>query len=61
MMTVTDAAERLGLTPVRVRQFCQQGRLGEKCGSFWIISEAELRRFAKKTRKSGRPWDKKQR
>ena len=51
-LTVTEAASRLGLSSIRVRQFCQEGRIGEKLGPLWIISEQELRRFAKKPR----PW-----
>lgn len=52
ILNVAEAAERLGLSAIRVRQFCQEGRLGQKCGGFWIISEQELRRFARKPR----PW-----
>ncbi|NQT72072.1 MAG: helix-turn-helix domain-containing protein [Chloroflexi bacterium] len=39
LLTVTQAAEKLGVKPVRVRQLCQQGRIkgAEKLGSTWII------------------------
>jgi len=53
LLTVTQAAAKLGVTPVRVRQFCQQGRLGFKPGGFWLITETELRRFARKKRCRG--------
>jgi len=53
ILSVTQAAEELGLTPVRVRQFCQEGRLGMKAGKFWIIREKELRKFAKQVRQWG--------
>lgn len=44
-MTVDEAAERLGLTPQRVRQFCRDGRLGQRVGRQWIITEEELEHF----------------
>ena len=53
MLTVTQAADELGLSAVRVRQFCQEGRLGQKTGSIWIITEKELRSFSKKMRPVG--------
>ena len=39
IVTVTQAAEELGVKPVRVRQLCQQGRVkgAEKLGSTWVI------------------------
>jgi excisionase family DNA binding protein len=54
-LTVSQAADYLGLTPVRVRQFCQQGRIGEKVGNFWLIPRGELRRFSRKSRTPGNP------
>lgn len=53
LLTVTQAADVLGLSPVRVRQFCQEGRMGEKYGPLWMIREKELRSFAKKSRPAG--------
>ena len=57
-LTVTEAAEHLGLSPVRVRQFCQEGRFGIKTGAFWIIPEGELKQFAKQERPRGGRRDK---
>ena len=39
LVTVTQAAAKLGVKPVRVRQLCQQGRIkgAEKLGSAWVI------------------------
>lgn len=53
LLTVTQAAEELGLSAVRVRQFCQEGRIGEKYGPLWMIREKELRQFAKQNRPPG--------
>ena len=55
LLTVPQAAKRLKLTPIRVRQFCQQGRLGAMIGNQYLITEAELKRFAKKPRRPGNP------
>ena len=51
--TVSQAAQRLDLSAVRVRQFCQEGRIGRKLGNLWVIEDNELRRFAAKKRIPG--------
>jgi hypothetical protein len=38
-----------------VRQFCQQGRLGQRAGNQWVIAEDELKAFARKPRPDGYP------
>jgi len=49
-----EAATRLGVSEQRVRQFCEEGRLGtKKFAGRWVITEAELRAF--KLRPTGRP------
>ncbi len=61
--TTTQAAAVLGVTERRVRQFLREGRLrGEKLSLGddedhypWIISRAEVRRFGKLDRPTGRP------
>jgi len=58
-LSVTQAAKALGLSAVRVRQFCQEGRIGEKCGNFYLISQRELLAFSKLDRPAGRRWQKK--
>jgi excisionase family DNA binding protein len=55
LLSVTEAAARLGLTSRRVRQFCQQGRLGQRAGNQWVIAEDELKAFARKPRPDGYP------
>ena len=52
---VNGAAEYLDVSPQRVRQFCGAGRLGQKVGHQWIITEAELAEFAQKPRLPGVP------
>ena len=54
-VTVDEAAEIIGVSSVRIRQFCQDGRLGEKLGNHWLITEDDARDFAEKERPQGRP------
>jgi len=54
-LTSSQAAERLGLAEGTVKRYCQQGRLGQKIGRNWAITEAQLKRFAKKPRPVGNP------
>jgi hypothetical protein len=51
--TVSQAAQRLDLSAVRVRQFCQEGRIGRKLGNLWVIDSNELQRFARQKRPVG--------
>lgn len=54
--STTEAAEYLGISGARVRQFCLEGRIGGlKAGNFWIFSERDLREFSMIPRPSGRP------
>lgn len=55
VMTVREAALRLGISSVRVRQLCGEGRLGKRLGGRWIIQESELEQFRKLPRLPGRP------
>jgi hypothetical protein len=55
LLSVSQAAARLDLTPRRVRQFCLDGRLGQRVGNRWVISENELTEFAEKPRPEGYP------
>lgn len=52
-MTVDEVAEKLGLTPQRVRQFCRDGRLGQRVGRQWVITEEEFERFQSIPRQPG--------
>lgn len=55
LMTVKEAAQVLGVTPIRVRQFCTEGRLGRRFGNRWAITKDEVRKFKKRDRPTGRP------
>lgn len=55
LMSVDDAAKYLGVSAIRVNQFCNEGRIGEKVGNTWIIRKKQLVEFAKKRRAPGRP------
>lgn len=53
-LTTKQAAERLGVTPSRVRALIKAGRLpARKDGRDWLIEERHLGRVA--VRKPGRP------
>lgn len=54
LLDTKEVAARLGVSEQRVRQFCEEGRLGkQKFAGRWVITEAELRAF--KLRPTGRP------
>jgi len=55
LLSIPEAAERLGLSPSLVRRYCRQGRLGQRVGGRWVISEIELVRFDKEPRPVGYP------
>jgi excisionase family DNA binding protein len=58
MLTTSEAAERLGVTPGRVRQFVLSGRLpAEKIGRDLFIKESDLKLVEE--RPTGRPSTKK--
>lgn len=57
MKTVTEAAEILGVSRSRVKQFIGDKRLRARRHrlGYLEIYEAELRRFAQRERRNGRP------
>jgi excisionase family DNA binding protein len=55
LLTTAEAADRLGLSEVRIRQLCNDGRLGRKVGRDWLFSEEELTAFLATDRPTGRP------
>lgn len=56
LLTTKQVAERLGVSPARVRQIIIEGSLkADKLGRDNVISEAELKRFEKLDRSVGRP------
>jgi len=55
-VSTEQAAERLGITPIRVRQLIRAGRLpAVRLGKVYVIDRAELERFAEQDRPRGRP------
>ena len=54
-LDTNGAAKALGLSQIRVRQLCQDGRLGTLVGSRYVITAEEIERFKKIPRKPGRP------
>lgn len=55
LLSVVQAANRLGLSKGRIQQFCKEGRIGQLVGDVYVIHEDELKKFAKQPRKPGRP------
>jgi excisionase family DNA binding protein len=54
LLTTAEAAERLGVSPSRVRQFILDGRLpAQKVGRDLFIKESDLKRV--RERPTGRP------
>lgn len=57
LMGVAEAAERLGVSPRRVRQMLSDGVLeGQRVGRGWVIEEPALRAAAWRRRPAHRPW-----
>ena len=54
-VTVDEAADIIGVSDVRIRQFCREKRLGTLLGTRWLITEDEAHEFAEKVRPNGRP------
>jgi excisionase family DNA binding protein len=56
LLTVPEAAERLGLSIAMVRRYCAQGQLpAQKLGRDWAIRRRDIEQFAAAPRRSGRP------
>lgn len=55
--TIRDACGRLGLSRVRVAQFCRAGRMAGavRLGRMWAIPRGSLEAFALLDRPPGRP------
>lgn len=54
-LTTLEAARLLKVSERRIRQFCADGRLGEKIGRNYAITERQLERFRQIERKPGHP------
>ena len=54
MLTIADAAARLGIDPSRVRRLIREGRIpARRFGRAWVIAEADLNAY--QPRPQGRP------
>jgi len=52
MLTLIQAAERLGVTPDTLRQQIANGRLkARKIGRDWTVSEREVERYKKESKR----------
>ena len=57
LLTVSEAAERLGLSVAMVRRYCANGKLSaRKIGRDWAIQQHDVEHFAATPRFSGRPY-----
>lgn len=57
ILTIDEAAIVIKVSPRRVRQFCEAGRLGQRFGDRWAIPKGEAEEFAKRERPTGRPLE----
>jgi excisionase family DNA binding protein len=56
LLTITEAAERLGLSPAMLRRYCADGKIpAQKIGRDWAIRRHDVEHFAATPRHSGRP------
>jgi excisionase family DNA binding protein len=56
LLTVTETAERLGLSIAMVRRYCAEGKLpAQKIGRDWAIRQGDVGHFAAEPRHRGRP------
>jgi excisionase family DNA binding protein len=56
LLTISEAAERLGLSLAMVRRYCADGKIpAQKIGRDWAIRRRDVEHFATTPRHSGRP------
>jgi excisionase family DNA binding protein len=56
LLTISEAAERLGLSFSMVRRYCADGKIpAQKMGRDWAIRRRDVESFAAIPRRSGRP------
>ena len=56
LLTVSETAQRLGLSVSMVRRYCANGKIpGQKIGRDWAIRRRDVEAFAAIPRHSGRP------
>ena len=55
LLTIPEAAERLGLSVAMVRRYCSSGKLpAQKVGRDWAVRQRDIERFAASPRRRGR-------
>lgn len=45
LYSASEAGELLGVSHVRIRQLCQEGRIGQKAGKYWILTAGDLEKI----------------
>jgi helix-turn-helix protein len=59
ILTVLEAAEAIGVSPRRIRQFCEEQRFASarhvEANQRWVVLESEVRAYAQVPRRTGRP------
>jgi excisionase family DNA binding protein len=56
LFTITETAERLGLSIAMVRRYCADGKLpAQKIGRDWAVLQRDIEQFAATPRHIGRP------
>lgn len=54
LLTLVEAAERLGVAPATLRAQIHRGKLqGRKLGRDWLVEDAEVERYRKDSKRSG--------
>lgn len=62
LLSVQEAADKLGVSRQYVLKLCTDKRMGKKVGTFWVITAAEVAAYkASSLGKPGRPRKKKRR
>jgi len=54
LLSPRQAAEEMGLSLSRIKQFCAEGRIGQRVGKRWVILRDELEQFQKIPRPHGK-------
>ena len=56
LLTLAEAAEQAGLSPVYLRRLASEGRLeAEKYGKTWVVRESTVESWTTVQRRRGRP------
>ncbi len=44
LLSTTQTADILGISEIRIRQLCQEGKMGTKVGNTWVITPEDVER-----------------